>query len=283
MMAALELCSSLAIAMAEPSAETPAEPADVTELTTVAPPPGPAEPASTESPASDAPATEPAEPPALESPIEAPAALPPRPPAEPRGEDPRAWGGIAHSPLPGPPPAEDSSTIGRGPWRGRGWLGLGLGISIPLGGTRPAAGDVVGAVGELTLGWRVLPFLGFHTSLSTFPHDAEQRTIVAPDGTSIEEVDFGRITAFDLATARFFVPRPRRVEPWAEIGGGVGIRRSPFDARRRAVGLARLGVGLDLWLAPNFSIAASTAYRLTTLGKAVGHGMRAGLDLGIHW
>lgn len=212
-----------------------------------------------------------------------PAGLPAAPLPPPDPVAPRAVGGSVLTPLPKAPAAEDPSTITAGPWRGRGWLGLGLGVSVPVGGQVPAAGSVVAAVGEVTLGWRLNRVLALHTSLSSFAHDAAQRTVFASDGTSFEEVEFGRITAFDLVTARVFLPRPRRVEPWAELGVGVGIRRPAFEARRRAVGLARLGLGVDLWLAPSFTLGASASYRLSIIGDAVGHGLRTGVDLGVHW
>ncbi|MEM7160161.1 MAG: hypothetical protein AAF799_45405 [Myxococcota bacterium] len=220
-----------------------------------------------------------------EAEIQAPAPLPPGPATPPPDATAleEARGGGGYTPLPPPPAAEDPSTITpETPWRGRGWLGLGLGVSIPVGGQAPARGGVVAVVGELTLGWRILPFLALHTSVSSFAHDAGQRTVTV-EGQDIDEVAVGRVTAFDLATARFFLPRPGRFEPWAEIGGGVGVRRGPFADTREAAGLARFGVGADLWLAPTFTAGASAAYRLMVLDNTVGHGLRVGLDLGIHW
>ena len=216
---------------------------------------------------------------------EAPASLPggpATPPPDAKARE-RARGGGGYTPLPPPPAAEDPSTITpAGPWRGRGWLGLGLGVSIPVGGQVPARGGVVAVVGEVTVGWRILPFLALHTSISSFAHDAGQRTLMI-DGQAIDEVAVGRVTAFDLVTARLYLPRPGRFEPWAELGGGIGVRRGPFADAREAAGLARFGVGGELWLAPTFTLGASAAYRLMVLDKTVGHGLRAGLDLGIHW
>lgn len=212
-----------------------------------------------------------------------PAPLPAESPAPPGPSEPRARGGAYHTPLPRPPEDADPSALASGPWRGRAWLGIGLLASFPVGGRLPAAGNVISAVGEITVGWRLRPFLALHSSLSTFAHDAAQQTLVAPDGTEVAEIEFGRVTAFDLVTARFFVPLPRRVEPWGEVGAGVGVRRGPFAARREAVGLVRVGIGVDFWLAPTFTLGVSTAYRTMLIGDAVGHGLRAGADLGIHW
>jgi hypothetical protein len=142
---------------------------------------------------------------------------------------------------------------------------------------------VISAAGEATLGWRLHRFLALHTSISTFAHDAALRTVTSLDGTEAEEAVLGRITAFDLLTARVFVPLPRRIEPWAEVGAGVGARRGPFDRRLEAAGLIRVGAGVDFWLSPTFTLGLSAAYRATLIGDSAGHGMRTGLDLGIHW
>jgi hypothetical protein len=208
-----------------------------------------------------------------------PAPLPPKGPPPPKPSEPRAWGGAFHAPLPQPPAKVDPSLLGTEPWRGRFWLGVGLAVSIPLGGRPPAAGGVISAVGGIGLGWRVNRYLGLFTSLSTFAHDAGQRTVVASDGTPYQVQDLGRITAFDLVTARVFVPAHRRIEPWAEVGAGVGARRGAFALHREAVGQVRV----DFWLAPKLTFGVATAYRTTILGDAVGHGLRAGADLGLHW
>lgn len=222
--------------------------------------------------------------PSAEPEPEAPAPLPSHPPAPPGEAEPQAWGGVAHTPLPRPPDPADPSTLVSAPWRGHFWLGIALHASIPVAGRAPARGGVISAAGEITLGWRPQRFLALHTSISTFAHDAALTVVTNDDGAQTEGVSYGRITAFDLLTARVFLPRPRRVEPWAELGAGVGLRRSPLgNSPARAAGLARLGLGVDFWLAPAFTLGISTAYRLTIIGDAVGHGLRAGADLGIHW
>jgi hypothetical protein len=142
---------------------------------------------------------------------------------------------------------------------------------------------VISAAGEIDFGWRVNRFLGLHTAISSFAHDAGKRTVLVADGTSATEIELGRIAAFDLATARIFAPAHRRIEPWGEVGLGVGARRAPFAAQREAMGLVRVGAGVDFWLAPALTLSASTVYRTTILGDAVGHGLRAGADLAIHW
>jgi hypothetical protein len=212
-----------------------------------------------------------------------PAPLPVRGPTPPDASEPRAWGGAYDTPLPRPPNAVDPSTLTSEPWRGRFWLGIGLFASIPLGGRPPAAGTVISAVGEVDVGWRLRPYLALHTSISSFAHDAGRQTVVDSEGNEVSEVALGRMTAFDLLTARFFVPVPRRIQPWGEVGAGVGIRRGPFDVHRQAAGFVRVGMGVDFWLAPTFTIGTSASYRSTFIGDTVGHGLRAGADLGIHW
>lgn len=214
---------------------------------------------------------------------EAPAPLPPQGPPPPKPSEPRAWGGAFDAPLPPAPAAADPSTLRSTPWRGRVWLGVGLAASFPLGGRPPAAGGVIGLAAEADLGFRLNRFLALHTSVSSFAHDAARRTVAVPDGTVVPEVEIGRITAFDLVTARVFVPVHRRIEPWAEVGLGVGSRRGPFALERQAVGLVRVGAGVDFWLAPTLTLGASAVYRTIILGDAVGHALRAGADFGIHW
>lgn len=209
--------------------------------------------------------------------------MPTEGPPPPKGSEPKAWGGAFGAPLPRPPKAADPSRLVSTPWRGRIWLGVGLAASFPLGGRPPAAGGVISAAGEIALGWRVNRFLGLHTSISSFAHDAGKRMVLTADGTLATEVELGRITAFDLVTARVFAPVHRRIEPWAEVGAGVGARRGPFATERQAVGLIRVGAGVDFWLAPSLSLGASAVYRTTILRDTVGHGVRAGADLAIHW
>lgn len=270
---------------ANPEGATPTDPPTETgEPSTDAPtiPPTEAsEPAVGEDvPANAADAAPPAEPVADDP---EPAPLPPKGPPPPQPSEPRAWGGAFQAPLPQPPAKADPSTLGSQPWRGRVWLGVGLSASIPLAGRPPAAGGVVSVVGELGLGWRVNRYLGLLTAISSFGHDAGQRTVTASDGTAFQEVEVGRITAFDLVTARVFAPAHRRIEPWAEVGAGVGVRRGPFAVERQAVGLVRVGAGVDFWLAPTLTLGASTAYRVVILGEDVGQGLRVGADLGLHW
>ncbi len=270
-----------------PAAPPPSAPAGES-APPVAAPPTPAPPSEPPTPVAE-PAAEPAAEDGNRAPAEAaepgpvePAPLPTKAPAAPDPSSPRAIGGAYDTPLPPPPAPADPATITTGPWRGRAWLGVGLLASIPIAGRSPAAGGVVSVVGELTLGWRLRSFVALHSSVSSFAHDAGQRTFATVDGP-VTELVFGRITAFDLVTARFFVPVPGRIEPWGEVGVGVGIRRGPFSVERQAAGLARVGLGVDFWLAHSLTLGISSAYRTTVIRDAVGHGLRAGADLAIHW
>lgn len=277
---------------ATPEAPEGAKGATGGETTPTAPPPSPAEPGTTTSTAPPpAPGSETAgEAPAATAegaPEEAeptgPAPLPSAGPPAPEASEPRAFGGAREVPLPRPPEAVDPSLRVSTPWRGRFWLGVGLGASFPLGGRPPAAGGVIAVAGEIQLGWRLNRFLALHTSISSFAHDAGQQTVITEDGIPLAEVELGRITAFDLVTARVFAPVHRRIDPWVEVGAGVGSRRAPFAAERHATGLVRVGAGVDFWLAPTLTLGVSTVYRTIIIGDAVGHGLRAGADFGIHW
>lgn len=219
---------------------------------------------------------------AADEPVE-PAPLPDEAPPPPHPAEPHAWGGRLGTPLPEPPAPEDPSTLREHAWRGRFWLGAALHVAVPLGGSGVARSTVVAPVPELVFGWRIRPFVALHTSISSFAHDAALVRVYDELGNEAEEYVRGRITALDLLTARFYLPRPRRFEPWAEAGAGLGIRRDPLATRVDAAGLARVGMGTDLWLAPALSITPSVAYRFLVIDRFVGHSMRAGVDLGIHW
>lgn len=275
-----------------PTSDTPPAHEAPTDEAPTAPPPSPAEPSpavdpaaapgAAKAPGETAPAAGTDGTPAEAEPVE-PASLPSSGRPAPAPSAPRAYGGAREAPLPRPPEAVDPELRVSTPWRGRFWLGVGLAASFPLGGRPPAAGGVIAAAGEIDLGWRLNRFLALHTSISSFAHDAAQQTVVDQDGTPVAEVELGRIAAFDLLTARVFAPVHRRIDPWVEVGLGVGSRRPPFATQRHATGLVRVGAGVDFWLAPTLTLGVSTVYRTIIIGDAVGHGLRAGADFGIHW
>lgn len=252
-------------------APTPADPADVDYEST--PPEIPEESPSVATPTEDA----------ADAEATGPSELPPESEPSPTPSQPRAIGGVAYTPLPEAPPPEDPATVRSGPWRGRWWFGISLGATIPLGGTQPAAARTAAAVGGVSAGYRPLPFLGVYTAVTSAAHDRETQMVVLDDGTMGEELDFGRLTMLDLATVRLYLPRPRRWEPWVDVGGGVGLYRAPFTNSRRAMGLARAAVGMDIWLATRLTLGIHTAYRLTTIDGGVGHGLRTAVDFSVHW
>ncbi len=296
-MSGLSIVMGLMMVSVAPAEETPApapapapapDPAAPTAngdggpLPTAPPPSSPLDPSSTEPPSMEAEgASDEAEVAGADDTVEV-AALPTGPAPPPHRSEPRAWGGAHQTPLPPAPDTTDASLTDQ-PWRGRFWAGVALHLSVPLGGEAPGAGVVVAPVPEASFGWRIRPFVGLHTAISNYAHDAAVRTVDDGAGGTLQEVTYGRITALDLVTARFYIPRPRRVEPWAEVGGGLGIRRGPLEARADAAGLLRVGSGIDLWLAPSLTLTPAVAYRMTVIDKTVGHGLRTGLDLSIHW
>lgn len=213
----------------------------------------------------------------------APAVAPGDPAPAPPDGAPRATGGWGHVPLPDPPAAQPQAKTERGPFRGRFWLEVSLGLIGPVGGRRPAAGTVLTAVGGGAFGWRLHRHVGLYTALSSYLHDAETVTFVDEVGNEFDERAFGRITMFDLAVLRVALPATARVEPRIDVGGGIGARRRPFDSGAQAVGSIRSGVGVDFWLGPTFTLGASLVHRLTLLNDAAGHALFGTADLGVHW
>lgn len=241
---------------------------------------------------STAPVREPPEPMAVEGTERAPGPVTPEAPPEavapPVGPDapgsvPGAIGGRGMSPLPAPPPPVDPSTIERSPWRGVGWFDLRLDAVVPVGGSAPAEGNVVSLGGAVSLGWRPHRIFGLYTSLATYVHDREERDGVDEAGNEVAITGFGRMLAFDLAVLRAFLPVGRRVQPWIDAGGGVGLYREPLNDRQTAAGLVRTGVGFDAWLAPTFTLSVGVHYRMVAFDDSVGHYVVPSLELGIHW
>lgn len=206
------------------------------------------------------------------------------PPPEDTGPPPAgAIGGKGYSPLPPPPGAEDPGRLETGPWRGRGWFDVRLGVVVPLGGARPAAGEVVSAGGGFDVGWRIRDFIGLYAGVSTHVHDREVRSSLDEVGDATTVAGFGRMVLFDLAVARLWLPVGRRVQPWADVGAGVGIYRAPFSDRGKAVGHVRGGLGMDVWIGKSFTLGLGATYRLLVVGDALGHALQAGPDLAVHW
>ena len=79
------------------------------------------------------------------------------------------------------------------------------------------------------------------------------------------------------------MPSPSSVSD-AGSGTGVGVYRGPFATEREAVGLARAGIGADIWLSPSFSLALFGSWRLLGFeGRNIGHTLNTGVALAVHW
>ncbi|HGG56552.1 MAG TPA: hypothetical protein ENK31_02020, partial [Nannocystis exedens] len=82
-------------------------------------------------------------------------------------------------PIPPPPAPVSRSDIRRGPWRGRWWMGMRVGITGPLGGKAPARPSIGSLTGGVDLGYRLSNWLGVGTGISGQLHD---RVEVTEDG-----------------------------------------------------------------------------------------------------
>ena len=209
-----------------------------------------------------------------------PAPLPETPPPAPEGVG--AIGGDGLAPLPAPPKPEPRERVRRGPWRGRGWVDLGLDVTItPLG--RGAERRVVSLGAGIGLGVRPHRAIGLYTAMGTFVNAVERRRYATNDGEIVLREEVGRIFVWDVAVLRAFVPVRGRVQPFADVGAGFGVDRRPFTETRRGLGTVRAGVGLDLWLGPTTTLGLLATYRLLAARGDVQHAMSFGAGLGFHW
>lgn len=194
-------------------------------------------------------------------------------------------------PLPPPPEALPRAAIRSGPWRGRWWFSLRLGLGGPLpGGQRPARATATSIIGGADLGWRVNNWLGLGTGISDQAHDSEQATINTPSGPE-GRVYYGHMLYWDVLFARVFLPVKRRFQPFAEIGGSLASYARPTDGHLLG-GALRSGIGFDGWVTPNVTVGAIANYRYTVLEQKFadgsekhprGHGYQLLFELGFHW
>lgn len=212
-----------------------------------------------------------------------PAVMQPAAPAETETPAAGAIGGQGMTPLPTPPPPADPGSIETAAWRGQGWFDVRVDVVVPVAGDRPGRGTVVSAAGRGDAGWRLLPFLGLYTSVATFAHDARTETAVDEFGDEVNITGFGRLVMFDLANVRGFVPVEGRVQPWADVGAGVGIYRPPLRGDADAAGGAKFALGTDFWVGPTFTLSLGADYRLIVIERSLGHTLSFGLSAGIHW
>ncbi len=189
-------------------------------------------------------------------------------------------------PIPPPPAAASRSAIRRGPWRGRWWMGMRVGVTGPLGGKAPARPSIGSLTGGLDLGYRFSNWLGIGTGISGQLHD---RIEVNEDGGMRNA--YGTMLFWDPLYLRVFMPLKRRVQPFVELGGGLAAYQRP-EGRYLVGGQLRTGLGLEGWLTPNMTLGLIGNYRLTRLRQKfadgstehpVGHSYQVLAELGLHW
>lgn len=226
--------------------------------------------------------------PATEAPAPAPdpSAPPPAPGPPPGGVE--AVGGAQTAPLPPPPAPINPARIQNGPWRGKGWIAVKVSVTGPLGtGPGPYANPtVLSWGGVLEGGWRMNNLFAVGTAISRQPHQQRRSVVRDPfDELEYTTVYTGRLMSFDLLFFRGYVPVFGRVQPYIDVGGGIGLLTPPLPQDpSRAAGLGRASVGLDIWLARNFTINASVLYRFIGAGGAdIGHSLSGHAGVGIHF
>lgn len=200
------------------------------------------------------------------------------PAAEPKTSTPIA----DQEPLPDAPPRVSSADLETHAWRGQGFFQIHLAAMVPVAGARPARGTVASAGGGLQVGWRALPYLAAGVGLTTFLHDAGERLTTDSAGETVEVQDFGRLSLFD-PFVRFFVPTRRRVEPRFDAGVLLGTYRAPFSESAQFATGARIGVGIDVWIGPSFSLDFGVDPRLLVLDGTAGVTLQAGMGATVHW
>ncbi len=193
-------------------------------------------------------------------------------------------------PLPAPPPPVSRKDIRTGPWRGRWWFGLRLGMTGPLGGEAPARPSIGSVTGGFDLGFRVNNMLGIGTGLTGQLHDSME--ITEDTGYGLEKrTVYGDMVFWDPLFVRVFLPLKRRFQPFAEIGGGLAAY-DRAEGGHILGGQIRSGVGFEGWLTPNLTLGVIGNYRWTRLTQKfasgedqhpVGHSYQALAELGFHW
>lgn len=209
----------------------------------------------------------------------------PEPAAEPEveAEPEPAAPSLQAEPLPEAPARVDPGTLEGAAWRGKGFFQIHIAAMVPVAGVRPGAGTVASAGGGLQVGWRPHRVVALGAAVTTFLHDHDETGAVDSAGEPVQVRDFGRITLFEPAFVRVFIPTRRKVEPRFDAGVLVGSYRPPFgDAARVAAG-ARVGVGVDVWIGPAFSLDFGVDPRLIVIDGAPGLTLQAGMGATVHW
>ncbi len=192
-------------------------------------------------------------------------------------------GGQAVAPLPRPPPPLDPAKMRHQPWRGRWWMAFRVSVGGPLAGERPARPTVLSLGAGADVGWRIGNVLGLGMGLSGHVHNR----LLLDSGSRIVS---GRMLYWDALFARIHVPVWRRIQPYAEIGGGLARLTRPEleDVRFSAGPQMRGALGLEGWVSPNITLGFSTVYRLQALRDTnqawtLGHAMHGVFEVGLHW
>jgi hypothetical protein len=197
---------------------------------------------------------------------------------------------VVMDPLPSPPPPVPRDRIRKGPWRGRWWAGLRIGLAGPIAGDVPAKPTVGSVSGGFDLGYRVNNWLGIGTGFSGHLQDRAEVEEVTPAGVETRTV-YGDMIFWDPLFARLYLPVKRRFQPFAEVGGGLASYERA-EGGYILGGQLRGGVGFDGWVTSNITLGVIANYRLTRLNQKfadgavahpIGHSYQLLFELGFHW
>ncbi|WP_052555705.1 hypothetical protein [Enhygromyxa salina] len=214
--------------------------------------------------------------------VEPPAAdrgTPPNPHARP-SEGVYAVGSSGVAPLPPAPPPVSPSTIRHDSWRGVGWLAVRLHVMGPLAGDTPGRPTVIALGGGAEGGWRIRQWVAVGTGFSRQPHESYRDQLVNPSQVVKRN---GYMSAWDLAFVRLYAPVRGRIDPFIDLGGGLGFFE-PARNRPILVGATvRASAGFEAWVSRNVTLGLFGVYRANFMDESIGHAWQAGLNLGLHW
>lgn len=181
--------------------------------------------------------------------------------------------------MPAPPPSLPAAKIARGVWRGDVRLDAALNWSLPLPttGVHRASGDLFGFGAELGASMRVLSFFGLGLRWAVSPHQN-----LGPNAELSWLFD-ARSANRLMLTARGYWPSKGRLEPFAEVAGGL-MYLNAFQQEPAKRGSAwSASVGLDGLILPGWTLWGAARYRGAYLYKEVGHRLELALGASLHF
>lgn len=217
-------------------------------------------------------------------PIATPPAAAPRPAAAPAKPSAAASGArpSAPRPLPAPPPAADVGDIEADSWRGKGYFAASLTLGGPLGGSYPAAGNVVAFGGGVEAGFRLHPMVALGFGVQAAPHAVVETYLEFENDLLLLQARPTLVT-WDFLVGRLYWPTAGKFQPFLVASGGIAsFELFPVEAERIG-GHVRSGLGFERWISPTVGLEASLDYRAVFLQQTVGHQLQGRFAVVVHW